>query len=354
MAGGNLPGRHFADGVSHSGHERNHLFLNLAGQDFADVSGISGADDPADGRAFALLDFDRDGFLDLAVVNANRPLFQLFRNQLGDARGAARGRFLALRFEGANRDARPRPDASARDGYGARVEVDLGDATLLREHRAGEGFAAQNSARMLIGIGERETVPEVRVRWPSGRRQSATDVAAGTLLTFFEDPAQAPGDDPVVRTAYEPAAPRPAPGPVRWAGTQLDVAIAGTAATPPRLLVTMATWCEACVDDLPQVALLRETFAEDALGILGIAVDPGDSPDMLRRWVKRHQPVYRLLAELPGEGVERVRRHVLSELQRDAVPASIVTDAQGRVLHTGWGVPTVSDLRRILTPADGR
>ena len=63
-----------------SGSERNHLFLSSHGKSFLDVSGISGVDSPSDGRVSVWLDMDRDGRQDLAVVNSNRPLFQLYRN----------------------------------------------------------------------------------------------------------------------------------------------------------------------------------------------------------------------------------------------------------------------------------
>ena len=99
-------GRNLEDGVSFSGHERNHLFLNRAGRDFVDASGVSALDDPADARAFAWLDFDRDGWLDLAVVNANRPLLQIFHNELSGAIDAPRD-VLAFRFAGAHREATP-------------------------------------------------------------------------------------------------------------------------------------------------------------------------------------------------------------------------------------------------------
>jgi len=69
------------EGVSFSGHERNHLFLNR-GDRFVEASAISGLDDIADSRAFGILDFDRDGWSDFAVVNANSPLFELFRNEI--------------------------------------------------------------------------------------------------------------------------------------------------------------------------------------------------------------------------------------------------------------------------------
>ncbi len=131
----------FLSGASFSGHERNHVFLNQGGEDYVEVSGVSGLDHPGDSRAFAVLDYDRDGWSDLAVVNSNAPLFQLYRNQMGEREGATGG-MIAVRFEGGNRSSDANDQWSARDGYGARVLTEIGDRTLLREHRAGEGLAA--------------------------------------------------------------------------------------------------------------------------------------------------------------------------------------------------------------------
>jgi len=180
-------------GASLSGKERNRLFRNSGAAGFSDISGVSGLDDPADGRGFAILDYDRDGRLDIAIVNANAPWVELFHNQIGCRPGdSAGGRMIALRFVGGNDRAQPSAEWSARDGFGATVTLDLGDGRFLRrEHRAGEGFAAQNSATMLIGIGDLETVPSLTVRWPSGRQQTATDVRAGTLAIVHENPSQA-------------------------------------------------------------------------------------------------------------------------------------------------------------------
>ena len=185
-----------------SGRERNRFFVNHAGARFSDGSAISGLDHPADGRAFGILDLDRDGFPDLAVVNANAPLFQLFRNQ-GDLvvqPGAAH--FIALRFRGGNDSARPQGEWSPRDGFGARVEVSAGGRTLIREHRAGEGLAAQNSTTLLVGIGSAVRAERVTVHWPTGRSQTIENVAAGTLLTAHENPASSPSGSPWAKESY--------------------------------------------------------------------------------------------------------------------------------------------------------
>ena len=173
-------------GASLSGYQRNRFFLNVEGRDFIDVSGLSAADSPADGRAFATLDFDRDGRIDLAVVNANEPLCELFANR------SKAGHILALRFVGGNDRDEVSREWSVRDGYGVQVEVDVGGKTLLREHRAGEGFSAQNSATLIVGLGAHQRADAVHVRWPSGRVQRATDIAAGSLLTVYENSRHSP------------------------------------------------------------------------------------------------------------------------------------------------------------------
>ena len=182
-------GGRMQDGVfnaySMSGHERNHLFVGgEAG--FKDVSRVSGADHEADARAFVTLDWNRDGRLDLAVANANGPLLSLFRNELGELAG----NYIALEFEGHHLSDRVQESGrSPRDGYGARVEVTLPDGVVIkREHKCGQGFAAQNSKVMLIGIGEATSVDEVKVAWPSGRVHVKKNLAHGRLVRMKDDP----------------------------------------------------------------------------------------------------------------------------------------------------------------------
>ena len=177
---------------SFSGHERNHLFLNLGGKRFMDISGNSGTDSVADGRAFGLWDYDRDGWQDIALVNANAPLLHLFHNEIGRlSKGRSSAQMVALRFVGGNQTAAP-ADFAPRDGYGAIASVTVNGMSLLREHRCGEGFAAQNSDTMIIGLGDNSVVSELSVRWPSGMKSEKRNVPAGSLITVFEDAAQSP------------------------------------------------------------------------------------------------------------------------------------------------------------------
>ena len=176
--------RHFEEGVSQSGSEANDLFLATATGGFEKTSLVSGLDGLADGRSFALLDIDEDGWLDVVTVNANEPFLELHRNRIGAL--APGRRSIALEFEGGQRSGSPEPGWSNRTGIGVRVMVELDDATILRQLQAGEGLAAQNSQRMRIGIGDAPSAKRIHVRWPSGRTETLEDVPAGALIRLEE------------------------------------------------------------------------------------------------------------------------------------------------------------------------
>jgi len=345
-------------GMSLSGHERDRVFLNQQGDQFLDISGISGLDSVADGRTFVYFDYDRDGHADIALTNNNKPQFELFHNELGRAQKAqaAPTKFIAVRFVGGNSSAQATSEFTNRDGYGARLRIETGELRLLREHRCGEGRAGQNSATMLIGIGQEPAAERVVVEWPTGHRQEVTGVTAGTLLTLYENPADAPDGSGQNRESYVPEL-RPAPSPL--AGSEQGKRLAWVAEQEPdarpalRMYTTMATWCAACKSRIPQLQHIREMFGPDALGMFGVPIDEADTAEMLESYESRYAPGYEVLAELPATQVNDVRRMVQVGLQSEVLPATMVTDADGHVLATMAGVPTVSQLRKLLREVSG-
>lgn len=351
-------------GASLSGHERDHLFFSLAGRRFVDIAGVSGLDDPSDGRASGLLDYDRDGWLDAAVVSANAPLLQLFRNQIGslsvDHQG--RGQVVALRFVGGNHSGSAAQGLSNRDGYGVLVRVKLGDLTLQREHRAGEGFAAQNSATMLIGLGPRKSADAIVVRWPSGKVQQTPHVPANSLVTLYEDPSQSPTGRAFVLQPYKILSKRRAnkarstesvdPG-VAWPKLQ-DRDALGRRAPALVLNTTFATWCEPCRRELPQLRRLRSAFGPDSLEMVGVPYDEKEDRAKLGSWIATNQPPYRPQADLTRDQILSVQDFVRKTFGLDGIPATVVTAADGRVLLAKWGPPTVSELRELLDRDEGK
>jgi hypothetical protein len=172
---------------SFSGNEANRFFLNLGGKQFVDLTGISGLGHRGDGRTLAIWDFDRDGWSDIATINANAPQLLLYHNGIGNLQSAGRHKVIAIEFRGGNQSAAPTSELSNRDGYGAKVTLEIGGRRIVREHQCGEGVFAQNSARMLIGIGDNEAAGKLVVRWPSGKRTELQEVRAGTLVTAYEN-----------------------------------------------------------------------------------------------------------------------------------------------------------------------
>ncbi len=336
-------------GASWSGHERNHLFINGSGKDFSDVTSLVGLDHPGDSRSFAILDFDRDGYQDIAMVNSNAPSLKLYHNRLG--RQIEARTFVALGLVGGNHEAAPDSNWSHRDGYGAKIRIRAGDLEIHREHRCGEGFAAQNSDTILVGLGRAERVDELEIRWPSGRRQVFRDLEVGRRHLIHENPEQGIGGAALQSHRLAPAAERP--GPRVAEPPRLEIA---NRAEEAKILVykTMATWCDSCRRELPQARQLRRAFDDGSLAILGVPCDEPRERRLLEAYVLEHDPAYRLLVDLPDEDVAEVRDLIARQLGIDALPGCVITDRSGRVLSCQPGLPTVSDIRRLLREIERR
>lgn len=333
-----------------NGSERNHYFANRAGRSFADISGLSGLDNVADSRGFAVLDYDRDGWQDVALVNANQPLFNLYHNEMPAA--GLSGGMIAIRFVGGNRTPAPSKEFGCRDGFGARVTAELGDGKLLREHRCGDGWSTQNSATMILGIGSRPAAASIAVRWPSGKTTITKDVPEGTLLTAYENPADAPAGEPFTRARYriKPITP-PASA---TEGPMFPLAVLDTRARPGmrlRVYTTFATSSSACLEHLPLQQRLKDELANEGVDLATIPIDETDDNNKLAAFNREWHPVARLVNLPPArrKDAAAVFGKVLGE--EPPLPSSVITDSSGRFLAAQPGVPSVSTLRKLLGTA---
>lgn len=149
----------------------NALFRNRGNGTFEDVSDISGADNDGIGRGLAVADFNRDGFLDLVVVNLGQGLLLL------ENTARTPGHWLELDLIGTR---------SNRDGIGARITATMGARRQIREVVAGGSSISQSSSDVHFGLGAFTSVERIDIRWPSGRVQSFHDVAADQRLVVTE------------------------------------------------------------------------------------------------------------------------------------------------------------------------
>jgi len=326
-----------------SGWERNHLFMNN-GSEFEDVSLISGMDSVSDTRAHCTFDFNRDGYPDVALVNANAPHLQVYMNRLGELSDEPNN-FVAVKLIGGNATDQPSTEWSCRDAVGALIDVTTAQRTYVREMRFGEGFGAQNSSTLIFGTGRESTV-DLKVRWPSGKSNEFKDIEVGRLVKIFENPAEAVDGSGLDVEDYRPSVMIAAEGrrnPVEQRFAIFDEARTGQY----QLVVSMATWCAACKKNAPQVKRLKEYFG-DEIGLYGLPTDPTDSTEKLNRYIESQQPAYELLFDATADQREAFETVVHRSLGKLVLPSTALVNGDGAVVATWLGVPSVSEVAEVL------
>ena len=328
------------------GNQRNKLFNNRSGSSFHDTSLISGADSIADGRCFALWDYDHDGFQDIALVNMNAPHIQLFRNQ--SAIGT-NNHFVVLDLIGGNSRQHPSTHWSTRDAVGAVAIVHAGDKKIVREFRKGEGLSCQNSSTMIIGIGEATQADSIEIRWPSGKVQRTDNASVDTQYTFYENPEDSVDGQSIIRNDYE--------------RTTLNYEKKQPFGRPPfdfdsaqpklqnqklAVYITMATSCESCIDHLDEISQLKNAMPQGRVAFFGIPIDNTDSKKTLRAYCETHDPAYTLLLDLTSGDLVRVGQYLDRTLGTRATPTSVIVGVDGSPMEGFMGIPTASDVLKYL------
>ena len=153
--------------------QTNQLFENLGDGTFAEVSQVSGEglEIKKVSRGASFGDYDDDGDLDIFVLNINdRPT--LLRND-----GGNENNWLMVKTIGTE---------SNRDGIGARIEVRSGGLTQSAEIRSGASYLSHNDLRAHFGLGQREAIDLLVVRWPSGLEERFANLSANRLVVLQE------------------------------------------------------------------------------------------------------------------------------------------------------------------------
>jgi len=154
-----------------NGREHNCLFRNNGDGTFTDVAYVNGADRIEDGRGLSLLDFDRDGGLDLLLRNYRQPA-QLLRNTGGEQH------WIAFKLIGTR---------SNRDAVGARITITAGGRRQVREVTCGSGYLSNGTLVQHFGLGTTRAAERVEVRWPEGGYTLRYDVPANQLVRIVEE-----------------------------------------------------------------------------------------------------------------------------------------------------------------------
>lgn len=153
--------------------QRNHLYENLGGGRFREVSALAGPGLNLEevSRGLAVGDMDGDGDLDL-VLSGNGSRAVLLINET-----ETDGHYLRLRL---------RRKSGDRFAVGARVLLSAGGVRQVREVVTGTSYQSQSELTLHFGLGEATSIDSLEVRWPTGRREQFTVKGVDRVLTLTE------------------------------------------------------------------------------------------------------------------------------------------------------------------------
>jgi Tfp pilus assembly protein PilF/peroxiredoxin len=157
---------------SWSGYERNVFYCNNGDRTFSDISGITGLDFLDDSRAFALVDLDHDGRLEVLLKNRNAPQLRLLLNVMPEIGGS-----LSFRLRGTR---------SNRDAIGAAITIDTAGTKQTKHVQAGSGFLSQHTKEVFFGVGDFSGTVKALIRWPSGAEQVLEGLPANHRIEVTE------------------------------------------------------------------------------------------------------------------------------------------------------------------------
>jgi tetratricopeptide (TPR) repeat protein len=123
------------------------------------------------GRGLAVGDLDNDGRVDALILSQNEPLAYLHNATV------APGRFLVLQLEGTK---------SNRDAVGARVTIEAGGRRQVSQRMGGGSYQSASDPRLHFGLGAADRVDAIEIRWPSGKTDRWTGLAADSAYLLKE------------------------------------------------------------------------------------------------------------------------------------------------------------------------
>ncbi len=149
------------------------MLWQLPNGTFSDLSALVGGAEATSGRSLVTADLDGDGFLDLVKPSIDGDDV-LLRSR------CQTGAWLDLRFQ------QPGANPSA---IGTRVRVfDGGESWMGTVRAGGDGLGSSAPPVVHVGLGDRDVVDSVEVRWPDGAVESFTDVPTRRHLRLLRRP----------------------------------------------------------------------------------------------------------------------------------------------------------------------
>lgn len=123
------------------------------------------------GRALATLDFDRNGRQDFVVTDL------LSESALLLNESESNHHWVRLQLVGTRNE---------RDAVGAHVTVVAGEQEYSHWVTSGDGYLCKNEMVLHVGLGAADSIDRVEVHWPSGDKETVTDVPVDRTHLLIE------------------------------------------------------------------------------------------------------------------------------------------------------------------------
>jgi hypothetical protein len=149
------------------------LMRNLGNFHFADVSATAGNDFavPKMHRGAAFGDLNNDGMIDV-VVNVLHDKPQLLMNRTVNG-----NHWIEIRLVGTKDN---------RDGLGTKVKITTAEGVQYNHATTAVGYNSSSDKRVHFGLGPATTIDKIELSWPTGIKQTLTNVKANQVLTVVE------------------------------------------------------------------------------------------------------------------------------------------------------------------------
>lgn len=323
------------EGFSWSGREPNTLFQNQGDGTFDEVGNVLGLYLRLDSRGAGAADLDGDGDLDLAVYNRNNPILKIYRN---DTPG--QGNVLQVGLRGTDSE----PTAA-----GAQVVAACDDRTILRQVELGAGFVSQSPHTLHFGLGSCREVESLQILWPSGLEQTLEKLPVNHRVAIVEGedgfdatPLEARNynRDELAPSMGELSATRPDLT-FRRLGEEGELALSSFD-TETVVVNFWATWCTACVLEMPDLEALSGRFPD--VRFLGVTLDEDKTAEEVAAFAREQGVTY---GHVWGTVEDQRPFSSLGSSPPGAIPLTAVLH-EGTIRSVNVGQIDAEELARLL------
>ncbi len=151
--------------------KQNYFFKNNGDLSFSNMNNKWVQDIPSSSNGTSYADLDNDGDLEIIVNNAD-DVSLIYKN---NSREYDLGNYVKFKFKGSLKNPA---------GVGARVALIFSDNIQVKEFFYSRGFQSTVGNGLHFGLGQKDTIPTIKVTWPDGKEQILKNMVGNREITL--------------------------------------------------------------------------------------------------------------------------------------------------------------------------